>query len=380
MDDELTNLHETIDVLAVGEVKTFTTTYTVTSDDIRNGSVLNVATAKGDDVPDPKDPEHPKVPEGGDEIDNETDDIDVTLTVTKTSDTGDVRVREGETITYTITVTNDGNTPYTNVQVNDLLDGVKVLKGTGYKVNGTTAVIDELAVGETVTITAQYTVTEEDIPAALVTNTVKAAADGIEDPKSGEMLIPEGEAEVTDQLGIDVTVTVRWVDGDGYYRPATPLTLQLIGNNGEVMNEMSVDPRSMKKEGKFTFERMPIVDSTGKEIIYTVYEPVAPGNGRYDVTYNGLEVTNTAYVTVTFVNWNGAVLKKERLLIGASTTAPENPIRVGYRFTRWEGGTWTHVTRDQIISAVYQSAYDERVAPSVPAASGTITNVGDCFD
>ncbi|MBP3674604.1 MAG: Cna B-type domain-containing protein, partial [Oscillospiraceae bacterium] len=53
--DELTGDEWTIAVLAVGEVKEFTAAYTVTSDDILAGKVINSVTGKGDPIPDPDD-------------------------------------------------------------------------------------------------------------------------------------------------------------------------------------------------------------------------------------------------------------------------------------------------------------------------------------
>lgn len=125
---------------------------------------------------------------------------------------------------------------------------------------------------------------------------------------------------------------------------------------------------------------MPTHDENGELIVYTVHQAEEPGNGRYDVAYNELEVTNTAYVTVTFVDWNGAVLQNQRLLIGESGAAPESPRRVGYNFTQWDGGSWENVTRDQIIRANYRAVYEAINELNIPLAGGTIQNVGDCFD
>ena len=373
----------TIGGMAVGAQVTIKATYTVTEDDILAGVVRNAVTASGDEIPDPKNPEEPKKPEGGDETDDDTDNVDVTLTVEKLSSVaGDKRVRVGDTIIYTINVTNNGNVTYHNVRVTDGLIGITLLPGDGYTVTGSQqATIDVLAVGRSVSLKAQYTVTEEDLVDAKVTNVVKAEADPVPDPKDKENpKTPAGEDEVTNLLGKDVEVTVHWVDGDQFYRPTTPLKVQLIGNNGAVMAETSVQPRTMGTDWKYTFENMPIVDEDGNEIIYTVLEPVAPGNGRYDVAYNGLEVTNTAYVMVTFVNWNGAVLKSERLLLGDSTTEPDDPIHVGHRFTGWGGGEWRNVTRDQLIRAKFESLHNVIEDPDIPLAGGTVQNVGDCFD
>ena len=68
VEDKLTGMTEIIQTLDIGESRKFYTRYTVTEQDVLNGSVLNVATAGGAPIVDPKDPENPKKPEGsGDE-------------------------------------------------------------------------------------------------------------------------------------------------------------------------------------------------------------------------------------------------------------------------------------------------------------------------
>ncbi len=59
--DELTGLEETIESLAPGESETFETSYTVTAEDMKNGSVVNEATASGTS-PDPEKPDVPSEP------------------------------------------------------------------------------------------------------------------------------------------------------------------------------------------------------------------------------------------------------------------------------------------------------------------------------
>ena len=174
------------------------------SDDIKAGHVLNAATAAGDPIEDPKNPDEPKKPEGEDEEDDETDDLDTTLTVTKSSDVAEgATVGLGETIHYTITVKNDGNVPYTGVVVEDYLTNLVIDESARYTVNGDgTVTIGNLAVGETVTITASYEVTSDDIEAGHVLNTATAAGDPIDDPKNPEEpQKPECEDEEDDKAG-----------------------------------------------------------------------------------------------------------------------------------------------------------------------------------
>ena len=195
--DELTGDEWTIAELAVGAVETFTATYTVTSDDILAGKVINSVTGKGDPIPDP-DPENPPhIPEDDDEIEDDPDPIDTTLTVTKTSDKDGQKVALGETITYTITVKNDGNVPFTNVVVTDELTGDEWT-------------IAELAVGAVETFTATYTVTSDDILAGKVINSVTGKGDPIPDPDpENPPHIPEDDDEIEDDPDpIDGTLTV----------------------------------------------------------------------------------------------------------------------------------------------------------------------------
>ena len=101
----------TIDRLAVGETKQFTATYTVTEDDILEGTIVNRATAIG------KDPRNAEVTGDG-EVRVDTEEKDSHLTVSKETtsepENGE-KYALGETINYLITVTNDGNLTLTNV-------------------------------------------------------------------------------------------------------------------------------------------------------------------------------------------------------------------------------------------------------------------------
>ena len=91
-------------------------------------------------------------------------------------------------------------------------------------------------------------------------------------------------------------------------------------------------------------------------------EPVRDGYRftGWDVDFSKItgDLTITAqyvqiiYYTVTFKDWNGAILKTETVEEGFSATAPANPSRNGYRFTGWDS-SYLEVTSDLTITAQY---------------------------
>ena len=184
----------------------------------------------------------------------------------------------------------------------------------------------------------------------------------------------------------DVIIRKIWDDGDAFYRPATPLTLELLKNGAFDRSATIADPQGSGASWSYVFEDLPEYDENGK-IDYTVYEPVVPAAPRYTATHNGLEVTNTSYVTITFVDYNGIPLKQVKVKHGGSTTAPTvTSDRVNYTFIGWDkpASAWDgNVTRDTTINAVYaliEEAAVELTELGIPLAGGTVANVGDSFD
>lgn len=77
-------------------------------------------------------------------------------------------------------------------------------------------------------------------------------------------------------------------------------------------------------------------------------------NARGTVSFSNLVYTVTYGLTytVTFVDWNGTVLKTQTVEEGSSATPPSNPTRDGYTFTGWLG-SYTNVQSNVTVTAQY---------------------------
>jgi uncharacterized membrane protein len=70
--------------------------------------------------------------------------------------------------------------------------------------------------------------------------------------------------------------------------------------------------------------------------------------------------------TVTFVNWNGSILKIEQVESGDDATAPTDPTRSGYTFDGWDV-SYHNVTADITVTAQYTAIPADPEVPIVPA-------------
>jgi uncharacterized repeat protein (TIGR01451 family) len=154
-----------IAVMAPGAVdgNTFTAVYTLTQADIDAGTFTNTATATGQYNGD--------VTDTDDDVQNfvRTATVSIQKTASKTAN-----VEAGDVITYTYVVTNTGNVTVNGVGVSDNHPGTGTLSALS-----TTDPIDGVLPGGTVTFTATYTVTQQDIDNnTAITNTATATATG----------------------------------------------------------------------------------------------------------------------------------------------------------------------------------------------------------
>ena len=240
--DELTGLNETIEGnFEPGAERTFTTSHVVTTDDIQNGKVTNVATAEGTS-PDPDKPT-PDVTPGTAE--NPVDEPNPSLAVVKTSDT-EGQVTLGQKITYTITVTNNGNTVIDNINLTD------------DKTGESWSDVGTLQPGEQAVRTTEYTVTEADIIEGQIVN--HATATG-KDP-SGNDVTGKGEKTVTTEesnphITVTKETTSRPKNGETYalgeeitYKITAKNTGNLTLKDVKVIDELTGLEKTIKGEFK----------------------------------------------------------------------------------------------------------------------------------
>ncbi|MBQ1685378.1 MAG: S8 family serine peptidase [Clostridia bacterium] len=128
---------------------------------------------------------------------------------------------------------------------------------------------------------------------------------------------------VTAQYTIN-TYTVTFRDWDG-----TVLKVQTVEYGGD-----ATPPADPVREG-YTF--------TGWSGDYT--------NVTFDKNITAMYEINR--YTVTFVDWNGAVLKTETVVYGGFATAPDDPVREGYTFIGWDVD-FSVVTSDLTVTALYE--------------------------
>ena len=104
---------------------------------------------------------------------------------------------------------------------------------------------------------------------------------------------------------------------------------------------------------------------TAEAELSIIVEPTvaAPGLGRYTAEFENeafetqtrdVELPQLAavYFTVTFVDWDGTVLKTESVILGGSATPPADPTRAGWTFAGWDVD-FSNITEDLTVTATY---------------------------
>ncbi|MFE4593788.1 DUF7507 domain-containing protein [Streptomyces laurentii] len=210
--------------LAPGASVTCRATYTVTETDARAGQITNTAKATAQD------------PSGADIASGPASAVVITKETPPAASLGlkksvsPEKAGAGDEVTYLYVVTNTGETALSGLSVADT-----VFSGTGTPPD-VSCPATTLAPGASVTCTATYTVTEEDVKAGKVTNTATASAETAtgakvtSDPASA-VLVTKGTQPPADSLKLKKTAEVTDTNHNGRNDPGDIVTWTLTVTN-----------------------------------------------------------------------------------------------------------------------------------------------------
>ena len=339
VEDPLTKLTATIETLAVGETKTFTTEYVVTEADVLKGSVLNTATATGDEIKDPKSDE-PKEPNGGDEVETPTfapitiKPKDVTATYNGAAITGkDVEITSGK-----------------------LLEGHKLsaaVIGSGVNAGSYELTLDP----EKIKIVDANNKDVSEMYARTIL--------------PGKLIINKRSVLITSQSA------TKTYDGSALTRPAVTIT-----GDGFVPGELA------KAEATGSITK---VGSTPNAIQYTTTGAFNAANYSIALSVGTLTVTEkpkpeprrTFNLTINYVYQNGkraAASYNRGGLKNGETFDITSPVIAGYTASETVV-SGTIYNRDIKVTVIYTADGVNLDDYGVPLGLGNITmNVGDCFE
>ena len=339
VEDPLTKLTATIETLAVGETKTFTTEYVVTEADVLEGHVLNTATATGDKIKDPKSDE-PKEPNGGDEVETPTfspitfKPKDVTATYNGAAITGkDVEITSGK-----------------------LLEGHKLsaaVIGSGVNAGSYELTLDP----EKITIVDENNNDVSEMYARTIL--------------PGKLIINKRSVLITSQSA------TKTYDGSALTRPAVTIT-----GDGFVPGELA----KAEATGSITN-----VGSTPNTIQYTTTGAFNAANYSIALSVGTLTVTEkpkpeprrTFNLTINYVYQNGkraAASYNRGGLKNGETFDITSPVIAGYTASETVV-SGTIYNRDIKVTVIYTADGVNLDDYGVPLGLGNITmNVGDCFE
>ena len=339
VEDPLTKLTATIETLAVGETKTFTTEYVVTEADVLKGSVLNTATATGDKIKDPKSDE-PKEPNGGDEVEIKTfapitiKPKDVTATYNGAAITGkDVEITSGK-----------------------LLEGHKLsaaVIGSGVNAGSYELTLDP----EKIKIVDANNKDVSEMYARTIL--------------PGKLIINKRSVRITSQSA------TKTYDGSALTRPAVTIT-----GDGFVPGELA------KAEATGSITK---VGSTPNTIQYTTTGAFNAANYSIALSVGTLTVTEkpkpeprrTFNLTINYVYQNGkraAASYNRGGLKNGETFDITSPVIAGYTASETVV-SGTIYNRDIKVTVIYTADGVNLDDYGVPLGLGNITmNVGDCFE
>ncbi|MFC0261598.1 DUF7507 domain-containing protein, partial [Fontibacter flavus] len=355
-------LGEAIPVLTPGstDATTFTAVYTVTQADVDRGNFRNTAQVTG---------------QYNGDVTATDDDFQTFASVSrirmqKTADKT-TNVEAGDVITYTYVVRNTGNVTINDVNVTDDHPGTGVLSPIT-----TTDPTNGIAPYGTVTFTATYTVTQEDIDNNIpITNTATATATCVRgcqlEWKDTETITP---IEAAPQIDLQKEGTYVDTNGDGRASAGDQITYTFtITNNGNVtLNNVLVTDPLVTMEGVAIASLAPgSFDGNTFTAVYTLtQEDIDAGSFTNTATvssdYKGENVNDTDSDTQTFVRVSGVEIEKTADKTSVSGAGEE----IIYTLTVTNTG---NVTLENVNVIDVKVNVDQNVGTLAPGESASVT-------
>ena len=338
VEDTLVEIDEDAFDLAPGAEKEITYTYTVTQADVDAGKVVNAVTATGSD------PSGDDVP-GEDEVIVPTEDAAPELTIEKTA-TPTSGVVVGSEIAYTVVITNSGNVTITGITLEDTLVELE-------------EEVFDLAPEGTKEINYTYTVTQADVDAGKIDNTVTATG---KDPKDADVTgtddatvtAVESDAQLTVEKTADPTSGVKVGDKVKYTVVVTnsgnvTVTDIAMSDTLVTLNEAAFDlaPAGTKT---ITYE----YTVTQADVDAGKIDNTATATGK-DPKNNDVSTSGSAEVTT---------VEAEPELTVEKTATPEKDVKVGdkitytVKVTNTGNVTVTGITIDDTLVEIEEAAFD----------------------
>ena len=262
--------------LAPGESTTARATHRVTAADIEAGTVTNTAKATGS--------------AGGTviksaeataktSIEKAVSRMSFEKTVDRKQLSGN-EAKAGTTLTYSFKISNDGNIPINGVSIDDGLHGLSSISIDWHGHDGT------IPAGSSVTGTATYKVTQEDVDAGKVDNSATASGTDAHGGRLSKTSTVSTKIERTGKLETVKSVDAKSLTGDRA-KAGTVLTYTVaVRNTGNVTLRNVACDDSMKEIGRIALNRTELAP-----------EAVASGTATHTVTQADVDagtVTNTA--------------------------------------------------------------------------------------
>ncbi len=264
-------------VLSPGETVNATATYDLTGEDITAKEVTNTATGKGTD------------PNGVEVTSDANAKVKIKynpeLIIDKTADTLDYTgAKAGDVVRYTLSLTNSGNVDLTDVELVDLKEGVVVKEYSWPTKEGF------LAVGETVTATAEYVLTQEDIDVTILENKASGkgrAPDGTwVNTEIPNIITKEPHPEITLVKDVDINDIAEAKAGD-----FLTYTVTVTNTGDETLHDVNLEDSMMKVLSDITYDRETDTLAPSESYIMTAGYAVTQEDINKGLVINEAEVT-----------------------------------------------------------------------------------------